>query len=381
MDPTNNYLELLRFCLNEDQPVPECIKDINWHELLIFATKHAIIGMYLPTILMENGRLKKDDFMGNKPSDEDVMEWVFEGHRLRKNNTTLFGRTQKASEWFLENGFRNCILKGQGNALMYPDPYMRTCGDIDIWLEGGREKILQFTTKYYSSKDATRIHVDFPMFSDAEVEVHFTPSTLKNPFTNKKLQKYFKEKESTEFGRKVTSADGRYSFFVPSNEFNTLYQLIHMYRHLIKRGVGLRQVIDYFYLLKKRKHDGISPDANKQLIATLKKFHLYKFARAMAYILHEMLGLSEEYLYVSPDKKEGLFIINEILEGGNFGKFETRLNGMSKAHNHFKRFWILESFNLRLLSHYPSETIWMPYMDLRRSIQLHFNGVADEDDD
>lgn len=380
MDSTSNYFELLKFCLNEDLPVPSCIKDINWHDLLVFATKHTIPGIFLPTILMENGRLKKDDFMGNKPSDEDVMEWVFEGHRLKKNNTLLFERTVKASEWFLENGFPNCILKGQGNAIMYPDPYMRTCGDIDIWLEGGRDKILEFTTQYYKSDKANRIHVDFPMFKDAEVEVHFTPSTLKNPFTNKKLQKYFKKQESKEFDNKVTSGDGKYTFFVPTNEFNVIYQLIHMYRHLIKRGVGLRQVIDYFYLLKKRKNDGVNPEDNKKLIATLKKFHLYKFACAMSYILKELLGLDEEYLYVTPNKKEGLFILNEILEGGNFGKYETRLKAMSKTRGHFKRFWVLESFNLRLMKHYPSETIWMPYMDLMRSLELHRTGVANDDD-
>ena len=44
--------------------------------------------------------------------------------------------------------------------------------------------------KYYN-KHASKIHIDFPMFKDAPVEVHFTPSTLKNPFTNKKLQQYF----------------------------------------------------------------------------------------------------------------------------------------------------------------------------------------------
>ena len=66
----------------------------------------------------------------------------------------------------MENGFPNCILKGQGNALMYPDPYARVPGDIDIWLDGGREKILDFTTKYYN-RPYTSIHVDFPMFADA----------------------------------------------------------------------------------------------------------------------------------------------------------------------------------------------------------------------
>ena len=187
-------------CLNDNVPVPESIKEINWHKLLEFATAQTIQGVFARTILMQDGKLGKDDFMGNKPTDDDVMDWVFEAHRLRKENEILFKRANKASEWFLENGFQNCILKGQGNALMYPDPYARVPGDIDIWLDGGREKILEFTTKYYQRKP-TSIHVDFPMFADAGVEVHFRPSYMLNPFIDKKLVRYFDEIKASQFGK------------------------------------------------------------------------------------------------------------------------------------------------------------------------------------
>ena len=48
---------------------------------------------------------------------------------------------------FEQEGFRCCILKGQGNALLYPDPYMRTPGDIDIYLEGGRKRIMEYVNR------------------------------------------------------------------------------------------------------------------------------------------------------------------------------------------------------------------------------------------
>ena len=132
MNETEQYFELLRFCLNEEAPVPECIKDIQWHDLLQFATKQTIVGIYVPIVLMKDKRRSVESFRGNKPCDEEVMEWVFEDYRLRKLSTNMFERTQKASEWFLEQGFRNCILKGQGNALMYPDPMLRAAGDIAV---------------------------------------------------------------------------------------------------------------------------------------------------------------------------------------------------------------------------------------------------------
>ena len=365
MDKVKNYLEFLKFCLNGNLPVPPCVKDINWHELLEFGSRHTILGMYAPTVLMKDGKLKKDDFMGNKPSDEDVMEWVFEDYRLRRLNTTLFEQTQKASEWFREQGFRNCILKGQGNALMYPDPMLRTCGDIDIWLEGTPEEILAFTKKYYNMP-SNAMHVDFPMFKDTMVEVHFHPTRLFNPYKNKELWAYCDSVAGEQFEHRVTSADGKYTFTTPTNEFNMFFQLDHVFRHLVYEGIGLRQIIDYFYLLRKRHNDGVAPGADEALAKLLNRFNIKKFARAMMYIQQKVLGLEDKYLYIEPDKSEGEFVLSEILHGGNFGKYETRLEeSLDGVKGHVRRYLALEAYKLRLLRHYPSEVIWMPIRDLR----------------
>lgn len=365
MEKDKAYLELLKFCLNDHLPVPKCIKDINWHELLEFGKKHTIVGVYIPTVLMKDGKLKKEDFMGNKPTDDDVMEWVFEDYKMRKNSTGVFERTQKASEWFREQGFRNCILKGQGNALMYPDPLLRTCGDIDIWLEGTREEILAFTTKYYNMH-ASPLHVDFPMFKETDVEVHFHPSRMYNPYMNKKLWAYCDTQANEQFEHWVSSADGKYKFTAPTIEFNTFYQLDHIFKHLINEGVGLRQVIDYFFLLRKRHDEGVAPGADKALISLLNRFNLKKFSRAMMYVLHEFLGLEEKYLYIKPHQGEGEFLLNEILEAGNFGKHEQRLtDSLEGVQGHVRRFLVLTAFKYRLLRHYPTEAFWMPLRDLR----------------
>ena len=45
-----------------------------------------------------------------------------------------------------------------------------------------------------------------------------------------------------------------------------------------------------------------------------------KFARAVMYVLHEALGLSEEKMIAPMDDKRGKLLLSEILNGGNFGK-------------------------------------------------------------
>lgn len=364
------YIEFLKFCLSGKE-VPECVKDIKWGDLLTFAKAQTIQGVYARTVLAQDGKMRPEYFLGNKPSDDDVMEWVFEMHILKKTNETLFKRAEKASEWFLENGFPNCILKGQGNSLMYPDTYSRVTGDIDIWLDGGREKILDFTTKYYQ-RPPTNLHVDFPMFGDASVEVHFRPSYMLNPFIDKKLKKYFNEVKDSQFCNEAKTPDGKYKFFVPTNEFNVIYQLMHMYRHLsASDGIGLRQIIDYFYLLRKCKADGMGEKEKKDFVALVKKFKMTKFTGAIMYIVHNVLGLEEDYLLFEPNKKEGEFLLNEVLLMGNFGRAETRKAALETAEGHFKRFLIFEKYNLRMLSHYPSEVIWRPIRDLKLSWRDH----------
>lgn len=359
------YLEFLRFCLNDNRSIPECITCINWHDLLQFARKQCIVGMYIPTMLMEDGRLRKEDFKGNKPTDDDVMEWMFERRRIESLSKRAFASTAKVSKRFEELGYRNCILKGQGNAVNYKYPLLRSAGDIDIWVEGGEEKVLALVEQFCHPKEVTKIHVDFPILKDMPVEVHFRPSYLLNPFLDKKLVKWFDSVADEQFKNLVQLEGVTEPFYAPTNYFNLFYQLLHIHRHLVKRGIGLRQIIDYYYLLRKRKADGIDLEADKKLVALLEKFHLKKFAQAILYIESALLGLDSEYLYLEPNEKEGLFIINEVLEGGNFGYHDHRIKDeLSKTKGHVRRFLVLESFNLRLLKHYPSETAWMPVQDL-----------------
>ena len=36
---------------------------------------------------------------------------------------------------------------------------------------------------------------------------------------------------------------------IPTVEFNIIFQLTHIYSHLMNEGIGLRQLVDYYYVL------------------------------------------------------------------------------------------------------------------------------------
>ena len=127
--------EFLRYCLDEKLELSEgVVERIDWDELLEFAKKQALIGICFEGIK----RLGNID--SNKPSAQNIATWVTVSSKIAMRNKQMFDLAPKVSQKFARLGFANCVLKGQGNALMYPHPEARSSGDIDIWLKAPVEE-------------------------------------------------------------------------------------------------------------------------------------------------------------------------------------------------------------------------------------------------
>ena len=179
---------------------------------------------------------------------ELLLQWMAESQMLEKANVRLNDAAIQVSEWFLKKGFRTCILKGQGNALMYPNPYSRTPGDIDIWVEGGDKRVISFVHSISSHEKACYHHIEFPSYKGVEVEVHYRPSFLLCFWHNRKLQKYYERVKEEQFSHRVMLGE-QGEIAIPTSEFNLIFQLTHIFSHLMNEGIGLRQLVDYYYVL------------------------------------------------------------------------------------------------------------------------------------
>ena len=86
-----------------------------------------------------------------------------------------------------------------------------------------------------------------------------------------------------------------------------------------------------------------------------------------------MFGLSENRLFYKPDDKSGAYLLERIMEDGNFGHLNER-NRM--AHN--KGSMALYVSNLRRLSgmlrYYPSEVLWAPFWKMGHFIWRKVKG-------
>ena len=167
---------------------------------------------------------------------------------LEKANVRLNDAAIQVSEWFRKKGFRTCILKGQGNALLYPNGLHRTPGDIDIWVEGGDKRVISFVRSISPHEKACYHHIEFPSYKGVEVELHYRPSFLLCFWHNRKLQKYYERVKEEQFSHRVMLGE-QGEIAIPTVEFNLIFQLTHIYAHLMNEGIGLRQLLDYYYVL------------------------------------------------------------------------------------------------------------------------------------
>lgn len=373
------FFDFLRFCIGPAKEIPGSLKEVDWKELYAIAKMQALLGVLFYGIR----RLPKELV----PKQKLLMQWMVMAEQIRKQNIRLFLDSVKVCLNFENEGFANCILKGQGNALLYPDPYMRTPGDIDIYLSGGRRKIIKYVDQVCPNQVMRYHHVDFPVTKTA-IEVHFTPSYMFCPIHNRRMQKWFEEVMGEQCNHRVSLPDGYGEIHVPHVSFNVIYILSHLYRHIFTEGIGLRQLLDYYFVLLKWHTDLTNlTDSNNSLpqmtqINTdldalrheLKYLGLWKFAGAVMYVLHEVFGLSEDRMIAPMNEKEGKFLLDEIMRGGNFGQYDDRMGDKvdeSKIHRYFR----MNLRNLRFVKHYPTEALSEPLFRTWFAVWKKIHGI------
>jgi hypothetical protein len=229
-------------------------------------------------------------------------------------------------------------------------------GDIDLWVKPEKDvikSIIKYVRKHNPRARAEYHHIDYGVYNDAEVEVHYRPSFSNNPIYNRRLQKWFNAQAERQYAHVVEITSDAGSICVPTFEFNVIFQLSHIYRHLLQEGIGLRQIIDYYYLLK----SNMNCTDNRDIFDNLRYLGLEKIAGAVMWVLNEVLGLPEIYLIASKDEKRGRLLLTEIMKGGNFGYYDIE---NQKANNAIKKNLQRIKRDFRMVRYFPSECLWEP---------------------
>lgn len=354
MIKTSAILLFLNYYLGKKVDMSMVVAKIDWRQLYTFASRQALLGFCFDGI----GRLTKEfsEELKQNPMGRDLlMTWMGKAQQIRRQNIKVNVVASKLYSMLREDGLRCCILKGQGNALMYPNAYSRNPGDIDVWVNASREQITEYAKKHFMIGDDIRYHHLETTLDGVPVELHFFPGIMNNPIYNARLQKWFKRNADLQCSNVVSLPDGIGEIAIPTTAFNVIYQLTHLYHHFFDEGIGMRQIIDYYYVVNNDELLVIRDTLQREL----KYLGLWKFAGAVMYVLHEALGLSEEKMIVPMDEKRGKLLLAEILNGGNFGKHFTKYSGFthqSMGKKYFLKIWR----NMHFVRYYPAEALSEP---------------------
>lgn len=355
---SNLFFELIRISIRTEEQLSSIPSAKEWFELFALAEKHAIIGICFNGVQYLN--TKHPEQTTNLPV-QLRMQWLGVAVSIQKKNELLNKRCAELQDLLMNEGFKTSILKGQGVATLYRPMEnaelcsLRQSGDIDIYVEGGIERSLQYCKGKFGDIEYDYVNAHAPFFNDAEVELHWRPFVFTNLWRNHKAELWLKNGDVQKMitGGTAVLSSGQ-QVIVPEWEFNAFYLMQHCYHHMFESGLGLRQLMDYYFLLRSTPE---SCDHSK-IESLFRKFGMMRFASAVMWILQNIFKLESKYLICCPDEHEGRFILNEVMAGGNFGHHDTRIKKISKGKIQF--LFINIQHNWHLATHYPSEFFWGP---------------------
>ena len=314
-----------------------------WEEMYDEAERQAVTGILLHGI----EKLPAEQ----RPSQESLLQWIGIGQMIEQQNHLLDERCVELLGRIQDAGLHGSILKGQGIALLYDEKLraLRQSGDIDVYANCGIRKALAFAkSQGLNNVEWDYKHLHLNLWDDTEVEMHYRVEVLLNLWKNWKLQKWFRGNDALLF-------HDNNDMTTPKIEFNIFYILLHIYRHFLYEGVGFRQIVDYYFVLKNLSNKNSS--ITRYAIEMVQEFGLERFAKGLMWVMLEALGLPKEWMLWEPDEKEGKYILSQVMAGGNFGQYDQRLQHGRGKWNAVKG---VCKHNWHLLWHYPADVIWAP---------------------
>lgn len=362
-----------------------------WQVLFEFCKRQSLLGVGFAAV----DRLHK---VGVDCPSAIRLKWYGYALQIERMNEKLNMQCGEITNRYEHDGLRCCILKGQGNLLNYPESLRmrRTPGDIDLWCftrpsglsipnaslrdytnYHGINAVIEYVRMQFRlqridiNPKACYHHIEAPSMDGTEVEVHYRAAFLRSPLRNWRMQRWFEDHADECMNNKT-----HLGFSMMTSSVNVVYQMCHLYTHIFEGGIGLRQLMDYYFALRVWHNDvmeckdlqsqgmwseglGTPVMSKEEVMAVLRSFGMKKFAASVMYVLQEVFAMPSLYYICEPNEKEGKKLLAEIMQGGNFGQYDTRDAELKRGGMVKHGVWKLKRV-MRLVRSYPEEALWEP---------------------
>ena len=244
LGPEQNLLfSLIRtsLCLRDNREAFSVIpKNIDWSSLVNLAARQGVLCVARDGLVQMPGI-----------SRELLIRWELCVQKLEARNKKQRAVIKELVALFRENGIEMLLLKGIGLSELYPDPYHRECGDIDIFLFGDYEKGNKVIEELgiEVEKDGSK-HSKF-YYKGVPVENHKTFLNVEYTQTDKNLEKYL-HKILYEQGFDSIVIDDT-PVRIPTPDFTAIFLIRHDITHFLASGLVLRHFCDLALFFEKNR--------------------------------------------------------------------------------------------------------------------------------
>ena len=401
-----SLFELIQVAAGNQSALSSVPTQDEWQQLYGLLSKHTLLGIGYVAIQ----KLPQEQW----PPKMLVLKWTSVATAISHQNKTLNEECKSLCQEFRHDGVASVVIKGQSNLENYPEElrWYRTPGDIDLWCQArngveigemvngevgksefhGIAGVIEYCKQYERCRGrdipwhrVLYYHCELKSDNGIAIEPHYRISYLHSPVRNHRLQKWFKNQFDVCLQNKC-----QLGFPVLTSSVNVVYQLVHLYRHVFEGGVGLRQLMDYYFALRVWHNDvmeckdlqtqgmwsegrGTPVMSAQEVMAVLRSFGMKKFASAVMYVLQEVFAIPKRqlitderllitdgpWLLCEPNEKEGKRLLAEIMKGGNFGQYDERGKELKNGGMIKHGLWKLKRV-MRLVRSYPEEALWEP---------------------
>lgn len=341
------FFQLIRVAIGTQDLLSRPPSAMEWQHLYDIAKKQSLVGVCFAGV-QRLCNSESSDFCGM--SEMQYLTWMGMAAKIQQRNEVVNKQCVKVQQMIEKEGFRTFIMKCQGNAALYrlyenEDQKENLCllrqsGDIDIYLEGGFEMVNAFVQCTFPTKEINELEIHYHCLPDTEVEIHYRPFIMRNPLKNRILQRFFAEESERCFKNRIALPNGVGEIVASTTAFNLVHQLVHTYHHFITEGVGLRQLMDYYFVIMASSADDV-----RECQKMVDSLGLNRFASALMWVLAQVFGLKLEQALWAPCEKDGRLLLDEILLSGNFGHTDERVKDIQTSR--WKAFWYVNGKTFR----------------------------------
>ena len=247
-----------------------------------------------------------------QPDEELTMRWAVAADAIERTNRRMTATVDALFSLMREEGLHPVLMKGQGIATCYEHPLLRECGDIDLFFPNKDEErrgtalMRRKGCRIRHSPDGSSVY----RWQGVEVEHHTRLFDLHSPFLQSRLHRLAEQTDAV-----ILSEESHVAVEAPSALSSLLLINTHILKHVLGRGIGLRQFCD----LARAYHalqGCYNPIALHELCTD---FGIVRWTAQLHAFLVRHIGLPHSLLPFDAEGKEDSRLLELVLEGGNFG--------------------------------------------------------------